>query len=434
MTSSGAGGPPGEAFVWVWLPGATEPVVAGRLARDGGRFLFNYGRRYLERPDAVPLYDPELPLMRGAIAPPAGLRIAGALRDAAPDAWGQRVIVYRRLGLRRDHIDVDALDLLTYLLDSGSDRIGALDVQRSSSVYEPRGPAAAPLEQLLDVVGRIERQEPVDPSLALAIFHGSSVGGARPKALIEDADEKWIAKFASVTDVHDVVRAEFVAMRLAARIGLDVAPVRLVDVAGRAVLLVRRFDRHRVLGGWRRSLMVSGLTLLGIDELMARYASYESLAEIVRLRFADPDATLRELFGRLLFNVLCGNTDDHARNHAAFWDGARLRLTPAFDICPQPRTGGEASQAMLIRGDDRMSRIATCIAAAPQFHLTPARATAIAVAQIEAIEAAWASTCDAAGLGPLARRALWGRQFFNPYALDGAPDAIRRRIPDRPPR
>ena len=128
-------------------------------------------------------------------------------------------------------------------------------------------------------------------------------------------------------------------MRLAARAGLKVAPVRLEHVAGKDVLLVERFDRTKTNGKWTRKAMVSALTLFGLDEMMARYASYEDLAEIIRHRFTAPKATLHELYGRLVFNILCGNTDDHARNHAAFWDGARLTLTPAYDICPQSRAG-----------------------------------------------------------------------------------------------
>src|SRR5690606_20000377 len=123
------------------------------------------------------------------------------------------------------------------------------------------------------------------------------------------------------------------------------------------VLLVERFDRKATAEGWTRRGMVSALTLFGLDEMMARYASYQDLAEIIRHRFARPAQTLRELFGRIVFNVLCGNTDDHARNHAAFWNGHQLSLTPAYDICPQARTGNEASQAMLIAGEKRLSKI-----------------------------------------------------------------------------
>ena len=185
--------------------------------------------------------------------------------------------------------------------------------------------------------------------------------------MIEDGDKKLIAKFSSSSDTYNVVKAEFIAMRLAAKAGLDVAPVRLAHVAGQNVLLVERFDRLRTNDGWQRKAMVSALTIFGLDEMMARYASYADLTEIIRHRFSQPKDTLRELFGLLVFNILCGNTDDHARNHAAFWDGKMLHLTPAYDICPQSRAGNEASQAMLITGNNRRSALVTCMEAAPNF-------------------------------------------------------------------
>jgi len=148
-----------------------------------------------------------------------------------------------------------------------------------------------------------------------------------------------VAKFSSNTDLYSIVKAEFIAMRLAAMAGLDVAPVKLVKAANKDVLLIERFDRVPKGKLWTRKAMVSALTLFDLDEMMARYASYETLAEIIRHRFTDPKNTLKELFSRLVFNILCGNTDDHARNHAAFWNGKELTLTPAYDICPQGRTG-----------------------------------------------------------------------------------------------
>src|SRR4051794_34126630 len=130
MTSKGA---PEELFVWIWLPGETEPVVAGRIAREGGAYVFNYGRSYLERRDALPIYEPELPLRRGAIPPLDGLTMAGCLRDGAPDTWGRRVIINRLFGKQGAGIDVDAIDELSYFIESGSDRIGALDFQSSAT-------------------------------------------------------------------------------------------------------------------------------------------------------------------------------------------------------------------------------------------------------------------------------------------------------------
>lgn len=414
-----------EAYVWTWLPGQTQPVVAGRLAREGSNFLFNYGRSYLAREDAVSLYEPELPLRAGVLPLPAGLSMPNCLRDAAPDAWGRRVIINRWLGAKGGTADPADLDELTYLLESGSDRVGALDFQISASKYVPRSAAAAPLGELLNAARLVEEGVPLTPELDAALLHGSSIGGARPKALIDDGDEKYIAKFSSRTDVHSVVKAEFIAMRLAAHVGIDTAPVRLAQVAGKDVLLIRRFDRRKINAGWERFAMVSALTLLGLDEMMARYASYQELATIIRHRFTDPKPTLRELFSRLTFNILCGNTDDHARNHAAFWNGSTLSLTPAYDICPQGRTGREASQAMLIDGNRRFSQIAICLDASPSFLLSREEATAIAATQISTIKEQWPAVCDEATLSVVDRDLFWRRQFLNPFAFDGAPESLK---------
>lgn len=406
-----------RAFVWIWLPGQTEPVVAGRVFRDGPRLSFNYGRSYLARPDAIALYLPELPLLTGVIAPLPGLIMPSSLRDAAPDAWGRRVILNRLLGRQARDGDVERIDELTYMCESGSDRTGALDFQASASTYVARSSVGATLDEMLGSAERVEAGIPLTPELDRALHHGSSLGGARPKAFLTDGATKYVAKFGAAGDVQNVVQAEFVAMRLAAEVGLTVAPVRLVQARGRDVLLVERFDRVPVKDDWARRAMVSALTILELDEMMARYASYETLAEIVRHRFADPAATLRELFGRLVFNILCGNTDDHARNHAAFWDGRRLTLTPAYDICPQPRAGGEAGQAMLVLGTRRDSRLELCLEAAPAFLLEPSKAEAIIDHQIEVITERYGTVCEIAGMSVVERELMRGRQFLNPYAL-----------------
>ncbi|MBD1548437.1 type II toxin-antitoxin system HipA family toxin [Roseibium aggregatum] len=409
-----------EAYVWIWLPGATEPVVAGLLSRDGDRLIFNYGRSYLDRKGAIPIYEPELPLKQGAILPLNGLNMASCLRDGAPDAWGRRVILNRKFGLKGKDVDIGALDELTYLLESGSDRIGALDFQASPTEYVPRAKETATLTELLTAAEKVEAGVPLTPDLDQALFHGSSLGGARPKAMIEDGDRKLIAKFSSSTDTYNVVKAEYIAMRLAATAGLNVAPVRLERVAGKDVLLVERFDRKKSASGWERKAMVSALTLFGLDEMMARYASYWDLAEIIRHRFTSPKDTLRELFSRLVFNILCGNTDDHARNHAAFWDGNNLTLTPAYDICPQNRAGNEASQAMLITQDNRRSTLATCLEAAPQFLLNEKDAAGIIKHQLETLRLHWEPTCDEAALSQVDRNQFWNRIFLNPFIFEGA--------------
>lgn len=411
-----------EAFVWVWLPGKTEPVVAGRVFRDGQNLLFNYGQSYLTRDDAISLYEAELPLRRGELPLLSGLTMPGCIRDSAPDAWGRRVLLNRLLGAKGQDTDVAELGELTYLLESGSDRIGALDFQRSATKYVARAPIQATLEELLTSAEKVEQGIPLTSELDAALQHSSSIGGARPKAMITDGNKKYVAKFASSTDIYNIVKTEFIAMCLAKLCGLNTAPVKLTSALNKDVLLIERFDRIHAGASWQRRSMLSALTLLGLDEMMARYASYEELAEIIRHRFDDAPATLKELFGRLVFNILCGNTDDHARNHAAFWDGRALCLTPAYDICPQNRTGNEASQAMLISGEDRQSRISSCLAAAPLFLLSNNEARETVEQQIAVIRDNWAETCAVADLSETDRRLLWGRQFLNPYAFDDLAD------------
>ncbi len=413
-----------QAFVWIWLPGATEPVVAGKLTQEGQSLLFNYGKSYLERHNAIPIYDQELPLEPGILPLAAGLNMPNCIRDGAPDAWGRRVLINRLLGLKGNEAGNTAqLNELTYLLESGSDRIGALDFQQSATECVPRFAVNAPLEELLAAADMVEKGVPLTPELEQALHHGTSIGGARPKALIEDGDKKYIAKFSSSTDLYSVVKAEFIAMRLGTLAGLNVAPVSMVQAAGKDILLIERFDRIHAGDGWQRKAMVSALTLLGLDEMMARYASYEELAEIIRHRFKNASATLRELFSRLVFNILCGNTDDHARNHAAFWDGEMLELTPAYDICPQGRTGNEATQAMLISGENnRMSQLSACLATAHNFLLSPDEAREIIEHQIAVIEDNWANVCNEASLSQTDRALFWKRQFLNDFAFQGYRD------------
>ena len=411
-----------EAFVWIWLPGETEPVVAGRLEADNGYLMFNYGKSYLERVNAgkpaISIYEPELPLRTGLLPLLEGLTMPGCIRDAAPDAWGRRVIINKKLGMKGAGMDTADLDELTYLLESGSDRIGALDFQQSPTEYVPRNVNNVSMEELIASAQRVEQGIPLTPELDQALFYGSSIGGARPKALVEEDGKKYVVKFSSSTDLYSVVKAEYIAMRLAELAGLDVAPVALKKAANRDVLLIERFDREPKADKWTRKAMVSALTLFALDDMMARYASYETLSEIIRHRFTDPRPTLKEMFARLVFNILCGNTDDHARNHAAFWDGTALTLTPAYDICPQGRTGNEASQAMRICGENNLSRLTSCLETAHNFLLTEEAARSIFYNQIDAIEQHWEMVCEEAELNEVDKQFLWKRQILNPYSVE----------------
>jgi serine/threonine-protein kinase HipA len=408
--------PTSEAYVWAWLPGSVDPVVAGLLQRRGADHRFAYARSYRERPDAISLYEPELPLREGWIEPREGLTIAGAIRDAGPDGWGQRVIIE---GLYGDPAAVDPgdVDQLTYLLESASDRIGGLDFQRSSDAYVPRG-GSATLDELHGAALDLAEGRDLAPELAQALIGGTAVGGARPKVVIDADGASSIAKLSLSTDPFPVVKAEAVGLELARRVGIDVSASRLTTSLGRDVLLVERFDRV----GDRRRMMVSGLTMLALDEMFARHATYPDILDVLRRQGSDPEVG-RRLFERITFNIAIGNNDDHARNHAAFWDGRELTLTPAYDLCPQLRSGETSFQAMAIdrSGTRRESSLALCVEEAGVYGFDRGDALDVIHAQLDTISEFWPEVADACELTKAQRNYLFERQILNPSIRYGLP-------------
>lgn len=401
------------AFVWIWLPGEVDPVVAGRMERHGNRLLFTYGQSYRERGDAIPFSPLELPLKAGTFEPEGMNTVHSCLRDAAPDAWGRRVVGYQHSGLADD-------DDLDYMLLSGSDRIGALDFQESSAEYQPREIDHPELADLLEAASLIEQNQPLPPELDNALLRGTSAGGARPKALINDNDQQYIAKFSSTTDTYNMVKGEYAAMRLAKLAGINVAKVMLQKSLNKDVLLVRRFDRYRTEKGMCRRIMLSGLSLLGLNEMEAHYASYQDLADVIRQQFDRPRETLHELYRRLIFNVLIGNTDDHARNHAAFWDGKKLSLTPAYDLCPYVRTGQETRQAMKLGGaEGDYSTLSNVLSIYASFQLSEENAREMINTMLVIVEENWSVACDEAEMTEMERRRFWQHAILNPYCLLG---------------
>lgn len=416
-----------NAYVWIWLPNEVNPVVAGKLTQVGGSLVFNYGQSYLERKNKISLYEPELPLQPGVLPLLGNLRMPGCIRDGSPDAWGRRVIINKKYGVTGPAIDEHQMDELTFLLESGSDRIGALDFQESPTDYRPRLSQQVSLEELLNSAEKVEMGIPLTQTLDQALFHGSPIGGARPKALVDHQDKKFIAKFSSTSDITNVIKSEYIAMRLAKQAGLSVAEVRLEKVMKKDVLLIERFDRVLTSKGWQRKCLVSALTIFGFDEILdARYTSYELLAEKVRHHFYNSAQTLKELYSRLVFNILVGNTDDHARNYAAIWDGKMLQLTPAYDICPQPRPGGEAIQAMLISGANRMSQLRGCFEASSQFLLSRNESISIAEKIADSIVQNWKTVCDEAQVSVVDKKMLGLNQFFNPFAFENLDSDCRQ--------
>lgn len=418
---------PKSLYVWMWLPDQSTPVVVGQVVRneDSQVIHFGYGRSFRTQPDTFPIFTPDLPLQEGLMDPPKGHLLAPCLRDALPDRWGRRVIVNDLLGHRKDEINEDAFGEMTFMIKSGSDRIGALDFQESADTYVPRVSAEATLEELQTFSDLIEAGEEVPRELDRVILHGSSIGGARPKALISDTNadhpRKLIAKFSATNDVFAMVKGEFATMRLAKLAGIDVAHVEIEQVLDREVLLVERFDRHLSEDGddWCRRSLVSALTWTQEDELAARHVAYSELAEIIRARFRNPVRDLRELFARMTFNILVGNTDDHARNHAGFWDGDMLELTPAYDIAPQRRGTKEANQALNIIPGERSAQLINVLRAAPHFHIDETDARNTIDQQVTAICDNWVEVCDLAGMKNAERGYFAARQILNSYAFEG---------------
>jgi serine/threonine-protein kinase HipA len=412
-------------FVWAWLPARKSPTRVGRIHEQGGETLFSYDAAYLDAQDSIPLYS-ELPLVRGRQRPLTGLTVAGVINDSWPDGWAKVVIERRRLDGGRTN---NGLDPFMYLRESGSDRIGALDFTDTPD-WTQRGESHATLDQLQTAAELLEAGAPLDPELTAAIAQATASGGMRPKALLSADGRHYIAKLSSRSDERPVTNLEAVAMDLARHVGLNVAHAELTQAAGRYVLLVERFDRTP--DGCRR-MIVSAATVLGLDPYLgARYASYHELADRLRAVSTNPDDA-RELFARITFNVIVGNTDDHARNHAAIWDGRQLTLAPAFDVCPQQRKGGETQQVMAIGRDGyKDANLAGCVERAHDYGLDTREAFELVERQLEVVHDEWAAAADRASLNAAERRAAWGGPILNEsilYGWDDARSPAHRRTP-----
>lgn len=395
-----------HAYVWVWLPGATQPIVAGKLENNTSHYDFFYGQSYLQNQQAIALSAKELPLLSNQRFK-AQKQLHFAFQDALPDAWGRRILHHYYAGFQ-----LSALDML---LLSSSDRIGALHFQTTADEYVPRYENHATLEELLAAAELVEKGQAIPKALAIALNHGTSIGGARPKATIATAHKKFIAKFSSSSDLFPIVQAEYAAMWLAKRIGLDVANVELVEVKGRYVLLVQRFDRELVDGHWQRKFLFSALSLLALDENEGRYASYLDIADEIRHQCVQPKATLKELFRRMVFNILIGNTDDHAKNHSFFWDGSNFQLTPAYDICPYPRVGQEATQAMVVGKNGAFSQLSNVLSAAEWFDIPHTEAKDMIDELTLQVTKQWPHACDKARLTSIQQQQLTRTAVLNPF-------------------
>jgi serine/threonine-protein kinase HipA len=343
-----------EAYVYVQLPGTLETVPAALLRvqtlPDGTQIgRFRYGDRYLQRKEAVALDPFQLPLAKEVFEFTQLKGIPGAVRDAGPDAWGRRVIEHK---LERSAADLQEVD---YLLHGPQDGAGYLSFGLKAEPPAPRRQynRTHQLAELILATQAIEEGLPVAAHLLEQLDPGTSMGGARPKATIEDAQSLWLGKFPARDDRFNLQRVEFATLDLARRCGLNVTQSRLEKVGESDVLMLQRFDRDYTDKGYLRFGLVSGLTVLncGDSHLDRKRWSYPLLADNLRRWSDKPDADCAELFRRMVFNAAVTNNDDHPRNHALLRRQKGWRLSPAYDLVPAPVVSLERRDLALTVGD-----------------------------------------------------------------------------------
>jgi serine/threonine-protein kinase HipA len=343
-----------EAYVYIQLPGTVDTVPAALLKvqtlPDGTQIgRFRYGDRYLQRADAVALDPYRLPLGKTVHEFTQLKGIPGALRDASPDAWGRRVIEHKLECAAGDLHEID------YLLHGPQDGAGYLSFGLK---VEPPAPKRQynrthQLAELIAAAQAIEEGRLVPAHLLEQLDPGTSMGGARPKATIEDEQSLWLGKFPANGDRCNLQRIEYATLDLARRCGLNVTQARLQAVGDRDVLMLQRFDREHTNNGYLRFGLVSGLTVLdcGDSYLDRERWSYPLLADNLRRWSDNPKADCVELFRRMVFNAAVTNNDDHPRNHALLRRPKGWRLSPAYDLVPTPVVSLEQRDLALTVGN-----------------------------------------------------------------------------------
>jgi serine/threonine-protein kinase HipA len=413
-----------EAFVYLMLPSTTKFVTAGKIVLSTDAFgmttgRFVYGRRYLDREDALPIDPLELKLDTRTYETQRMHGLFGALRDAGPDYWGRRVI--------EKHAGRPMETELDYLLHSPDDRAGALGLGLNPEPPAPqrkfnRTMELARLQSLADELVKDE----VEPSavsqdheqISTLLLLGTSMGGARPKAVVEDGAALWVAKFNRTDDRWNHARVEHAMLTLARECGLRVALSRVETIAGRDVLLVKRFDREHAREGYHRARMLSALTLLRTSDSHQdpdRW-SYLLLVEELRRICSHPKAAAQELFKRMVFNALISNNDDHPRNHAVIAPGEAWEISPAYDLTPMPQVSLERRDLALTVGDlGRRASARNLSSQCARFLLTPAEASKLIDEMEACIRARWQTVARQQGVSDADCRRIAGAFVYEGF-------------------
>ncbi|THB80646.1 MAG: type II toxin-antitoxin system HipA family toxin [Desulfobacteraceae bacterium] len=394
-----------ETYVYIHLNGHFIP--AGILTMNGqGRDSyaeFQYGKRYLERHDALPLDPVSLPLQTGRFQTARGFRMLfGGIRDASPDGWGRHVLNQAAQGKGFILTEFD------YLTLSADDRAGALAFGPDLNGPQRRFPFKTPgeldgeslnLEDMLKIADTIDSENELENKYKRFLVRGSSfdsgLGGAQPKASTSLDGRQWVAKFSRRFDAWSTCRVENATMSLARLCGLVVPETRVIDVAGRDIFLIERFDRETEI----RKHFISARTLLGLQgeaESTGHSAdhdqSYQDIAGQLRL-YGSPayiKEDLEQLYRRMVFNVLCNNYDDHLRNHGFLYSEGGWRLSPLYDVVAQPMGLEERQLSFLRIGEHgRLATIDNLLSEPSAFGIDRENAFHIVSQMAEAVKNNW---------------------------------------------
>jgi serine/threonine-protein kinase HipA len=412
-----------ECFVYITLPRQVSAVTAGKFVlthnpRGSALGRFVYGRSYLENPNAVEIDPLELNLSTRTYETARLNGVFGALRDAGPDYWGRRII--------EKHAGRVQLGELDYLLESPDDRAGALGFGLNTIPPAPRRQfnRTLDLEKLQSLADLVSKEDfPDDPDASQIqdlLLLGTSMGGARPKAVVQDDDDLWVAKFNRPDDRWNNTRVEHAMLRLARECGIATAESRIETVGGGDVLLIKRFDREKTVAGYTRARMISGLTVLRADEsaTMRTRWSYVILAEELRRIAAAPRTDARELFRRMCFNALISNIDDHPRNHAVIAKENDWKLSPAFDLTPSPVVAQERRDLAMDCGDmGRFANATNILSQHPRFLLEKGEAEKIVKDMREQVAGTWYNKVRSCGVSEKDAGTIRGAFAYPGFAL-----------------
>ncbi|OYY06365.1 type II toxin-antitoxin system HipA family toxin [Polynucleobacter sp. 39-46-10] len=379
-----------DLFVFANLDGQFLPAGQLQVDEEGSKLIassFAYGLRYLDRGNAQEIDPVALSLKNKSeikgkrLVPPNGLEAFGGIRDATPDSWGRRVIEARL------KVPANSLPESTYLLEAGSDRIGALDIRSSLDQEErPVHESIHNLSYVLEGAQKIEAGLPISEALSRILIVGSGLGGMRPKASVRDDDNiLWMAKFPGSNDgALDVPSIEYATLKLAELAGLNVTQTQLEQVGKKKVLMVKRFDRSWTASARPveiRHHVVSALTLVACHESESNTKSYMDIADAIR-RYCvvqTVKSDVQELYARMIFNIFVSNDDDHLRNHAFLWNQEYRgwSLSPLYDVMPHAVIANERYQHLSVGPQGKLATLDNAYGAKERFGLSAQQASSI---------------------------------------------------------